>query len=110
MADALTYKIEIFIPPEYVDALLDALVEAGAGRVGLYERCASVTPVRGTWRPLPGATPYDGEIGKIEWADESRVEMNCPRERLPGALAAARRVHPYEQPVINLIALERPPE
>lgn len=108
VVEASFYKIEIFIPPEHTDALLDALAEAGAGRVGLYERCASVTAVRGTWRPLPGSNPYNGEIGRTEWADEVRVEMNCPRERLAAALAAVRRVHPYEEPLINLIELAAP--
>lgn len=105
MAETDLYKIEIFIPAPYVEALLDALAAAGAGRVGPYERCASVTAVRGTWRPLPGAQPFQGEIGKTEWADEARVEMNCPRDRLAEAVAAARRAHPYEQPLINLVAL-----
>lgn len=105
MTEPAAYKIEIFIPPEFVEALLDALAEAGAGRLGLYERCAAVTAVRGTWRSLPGSNPYDGEIGKTEWADEARVEMNCPPDRLAAAIAAARRVHPYEEPLINLTAL-----
>ncbi len=98
-------KLEIFIPAEFVPALLDALAEAGAGIVGNYDHCAAVSAVRGHWQPLPGADPYDGEIGVLHSADEMKVETNCPRERILAALAAIRRVHPYEEPVINVIPL-----
>lgn len=105
MLDVPTYKLEIFIPEDFVQPLLDALAGAGAGVVGNYDHCSSLIPVRGTWRPLPGADPYDGEIGKLSTASEVKVEVNCPRESVRAALQAARRVHPYEEPVINVIPL-----
>lgn len=98
-------KLEIFIPEAFVAPLLDALAGVGVGVIGNYDHCASLSPVRGQWRPLPGADPYDGQVGVLQSADEIKVEMNCPRERVPAALAAIRRVHPYEQPVINVIPL-----
>ena len=103
--DAKNYKLEIFIPPEFVDSLLDALADVGAGIIGNYERCASIYPVSGTWRPAAGANPYQGQVGKIETASEMKVEMNCPPARLNAALAAVRQIHPYEEPLINIIPL-----
>ncbi len=98
-------KLEIFIPETFVPPLLDALAEVGVGMIGHYDHCASLTRVRGQWRPLPGADPFDGQVGVLQTADEIKVEMNCARERIPAALDAIRRVHPYEQPVINVIPL-----
>jgi hypothetical protein len=105
MNEPTRVKLEIFIPPEFVDPLLETLTETGAGRIGNYDHCCSLSPVTGTWRPLPGANPYNGEIGKICTDSEMRVEMNCSIAVLPAALAAIRRIHPYEEPVVNIIPL-----
>ena len=99
------FKLEIFLPSTHVDVLRAALAEAGAGRVGDYDQCCSVMNVRGYWRPLEGASPYQGRVGQIEEGEECKVEVNCPRERLKDVLVAVRRVHPYEEPVINVIPL-----
>jgi hypothetical protein len=105
MPDFQVAKIEIFIPKDHIDLLLDALSEVGAGEIGNYDHCSSISSVRGTWRPLPGASPYDGEVGHLSSATEAKVEVNCRRERIPAALQAIRRIHPYEEPVINVIPL-----
>ena len=98
-------KLEIFTPPEALPALQAALAEAGAGQIGNYDHCLSISRVQGTWRPLPGSTPYSGEIGRIQQAEELKLEVNCPVDLVPKALKAIRRVHPYEEPVINVIPL-----
>ncbi len=105
MHDFKAVKLEIFIPEEYVDALREALAGAGAGVIGNYDHCATLIHVRGYWRPLPGAAPYNGEMGRVSSAAEAKLEVRCPRERVNAALAAIRQVHPYEEPVINIIPL-----
>jgi len=105
MPDFVEVKLEIFIPTAYVDALRDALGQAGAGRIGNYDHCCAVMPVTGYWRPLPGAQPHQGQIGQPEQGDECKVEVRCPRTAVSRALQAIRRVHPYEEPVINIIPL-----
>lgn len=99
------YKIEIFIPETHVEALLSALAEVGVGVIGNYDHCASLTTVQCTWRPLEGANPYDGEIGEVSRATEIKVEVNSRGDRVREALRVIKRVHPYEEPVINVIAL-----
>jgi hypothetical protein len=98
-------KIEVFVPASHLDAVLDALHAAGAGHAGAYDRCASFHPVRGRWRPLDAADPYDGVIGEQSEADELKIEVRCEGELAADAVRAAREVHPYEEPVINVIAL-----
>ncbi|BCY17510.1 MAG: cytochrome C biogenesis protein [Chloroflexi bacterium] len=98
-------KLEIFIPETHVDALRESLAEAGAGVIGNYDHCCSVMPVKGYWRPLDGADPYDGTVGEVSEGHEYKVEVNCPREILAAVIKSIRAVHPYEEPLINIIPL-----
>lgn len=98
-------KIEVFIPESHLDALRAELGAIGVGRIGNYDYCVSVLEVRGYWRPLAGATPYAGTVGAISAGVECKVELNCRRALVNAALAIIRRIHPYEEPLINLIPL-----
>jgi hypothetical protein len=99
-------KIETFIPEEYVSSLREALNKIGALTVdGIYDYCMSVSKVKGSWRPLEGANPYNGEIGEICEAEEMKVEFTCRKEILKAAVETIKLVHPYEKPVINAVPL-----
>ena len=67
---------------------------------------ASLT-VTGCWRPLEGSHPYLGTLGQLRTEPELKVEVACPTGRVEAVLAAVKRVHPYEEPVINVIPLYR---
>jgi hypothetical protein len=102
---AYDYKIEVFIPESHTAPLMQALSAAGVGRIGNYDYCFAITEVQGHWRPLEGASPFEGEIGVISRAPEHKLELSCPSDQVRAALVAIQRVHPYEQPVVNVIAL-----
>lgn len=99
------FKIEIFIPAENVDELLETLAACRAGEIGNYDHCTSITQVQGTWRPLEGAKPAVGEVGKLFTGSECKVEVNCREQYLLEAIQAVRGMHPYEEPVINVLPL-----
>ena len=61
----------------------------------------------GCWRPLEGTTPYIGEEGEFCSEPELKVEVTCRTERVEETLTAVKAVHPYEEPVINVIPLYR---
>jgi hypothetical protein len=105
MSSDYDYKLEIFIPEEFVTTLRDELAKAGAGRIGQYDHCMAYSLVRGYWRPLEGSHPYGGEIGKISEGTEAKVEINCRAELVGPALEVIRRVHPYDEPLINIVPL-----
>ena len=63
--------------------------------------------VIGTWRPLPGTDPFIGEEGMISEEEELKVEVTVKGNRLDETLEAIKAVHPYEEPVINVIELYR---
>lgn len=99
------FKLEIYIPETHFSALQKALQAAEAGHIGNYDSCLSYSRVKGTWRPLEGARPYIGEEGTISEAAEIKVEVNVCKDKLTAALQAIRDIHPYEEPVINVIPL-----
>lgn len=100
-------KLEIFIPEDSLPALEQALFQADAGHIGGYDCCLSYGPVTGCWRPLSCAKPYKGSVGEISREPELKVEVTCLTERVDDIIAAVKRVHPYEEPVINAIPLYR---
>ena len=100
-----TVKLEIFIPSTHFAALQDALRAVGAGVVGNYDSVLSYSTVRGTWRPLAGSNPYDGEIGVLCEGEEYKVETRCDAEKLTETISAIKAVHPYDEPMIYAIPL-----
>jgi hypothetical protein len=98
-------KLEIFVPQEYALKIRDQLATIGVGRLGEYDHCVAINQVQGYFRPLPGANPFDGEIGRIQETMEAKVEVNCKRELVNEAIQIIRRVHPYEEPLVNIIPL-----
>jgi dinuclear metal center YbgI/SA1388 family protein len=98
-------KLVVFVPVEDTDRVLDAVAAAGAGAIGDYERCAWSTPGTGTFRPLPGAAPAIGQVGRVERVEEARLELVLPRARRAAVLAALRTAHPYEEPAHDVLEL-----
>ena len=103
-------KLEIYIPESHFFMLQSALQLVGAGHIGNYDSCLSYSRVKGTWRPLRGASPYNGTEGTVSEAEELKVEVNVSSDKLTSTLRAIRTVHPYEEPVINVIPLCAPGE
>ena len=101
------FKLEIFIPESHFTELRKALQKADAGHIGNYDCCLSYSKVTGTWRPLPGTDPFIGKENEISEEEELKVEVTIRGEKLDETLKAVKAVHPYEEPVINVIELYR---
>ena len=100
-------KLEIFLPESHLPVLRQALQDADAGHIGNYDCCLSYSRVTGCWRPLSGTHPYLGKPNAVSEEPELKVEVTCLREKVDETLAAIKAVHPYEEPVINVIPLYR---
>ena len=98
-------KLEIFIPETHLAQLRNALRSVDAGHLGNYDSCLAYSRVTGSWRPLVGASPYEGTIGELCEAEELKVELRVEADRLDETLSAVRTVHPYETPEIFVIPL-----
>jgi hypothetical protein len=100
-----TYKIVVFVPEADGERVRAAIGEAGAGRIGNYDHCSFTTKVIGRFRPMAGAMPAIGAVGRFEAVAEERIETLCAEDRLKDVLAAIRRAHPYEEPAIDIYPL-----
>ena len=98
-------KLEIFIPETHFTVLQKALQNVDAGHIGNYDSCLSVSKVKGFWRPLDGAKPFIGNKNEISCETELKVEVTIKRVNLQKTLKAIKAVHPYEEPVNNVLAL-----
>ena len=107
MMDFAYCKLEIFIPESHLAALQKALQAVDAGHIGKYDGCLSYSRVTGCWRPLEGTNPYIGRENEISEEPEIKVEVTCRTERVDQTVHAVKAVHPYEEPVINVIPLYR---
>ena len=82
-------KLVVFVPPESLDAVRDALFAAGAGRIGDYERCSWYTEGTGTFFGGEGTDPTIGERGREERVPELRLETVYPADREDGGRPGA---------------------
>jgi hypothetical protein len=98
-------KLVVFVPEEALDAVRHAVFEAGAGRIGDYERCSWYTAGTGTFLGGEGTDPASGESGREERVPELRLETVFPAERQGEVVAALRTAHPYEEPAYDIYDL-----
>jgi hypothetical protein len=98
-------KLVVFVPREALDTVRDALFEAGAGRIGNYERCSWYTQGTGTFLAGEGSSPALGEVGREQRIAELRLETVFPADRQEEVVEALRRAHPYEEPAFDVYPL-----
>jgi hypothetical protein len=98
-------KLVWFVPADSLEATRDAVFEAGAGRIGDYERCSWYTAGTGTFFAGESTEPALGERGREEHVPELRVETVVPGEALADVVAALREAHPYEEPAYDAYPL-----
>jgi hypothetical protein len=98
-------KLVVFVPREALDDVRMALFEAGAGRIGDYERCSWYAEGTGTFLGGAESSPSVGSKGREQRVAELRLETVFPEERQDEVVDALRRVHPYEEPAFDIYPL-----
>ena len=100
-------RVQIFVtvPIDNVENVRKAVCEAGAGIIGEYSYCTSSTRVSGTFIPSENANPYIGELNKLEYVDEEKLEFVCDVDKVKKVIEQLRVNHPYEEPAIDIIPL-----
>ncbi len=89
-------SLVVYIPDSHVEEVKAAMLEAGGGCIGNYDSCCWQTIGQGQLRPLKGANPALGSMGKLEVVDEWKVEMMVDPSRIQAVLTAMKKAHPYE--------------
>ena len=99
-------KLVVFVPQDHLEQVRLAICNAGAGKIGNYDQCAFMTSGIGTYRPLKGAKPFKGEVGKVERAGEARLEVTVEEKDLKTVIKAMKKAHPYEEVAYDVYKLE----
>lgn len=99
-------KVVVFVPTDYVDAVANAMFAAGAGHIGDYDSCSYRMQGTGSFRALDAAQPFVGNIGEVHCEPETRIEVIARRSNVDRIVSAMLKVHPYEEPAFDIIALD----
>lgn len=99
-------KIVTFVPKAQAEAVKQSMWSAGAGKIGNYDCCSYTMTGNGTFRATEGANPFVGKVGEHHTEPEERIEVIVPVWRKTAVLRAMLKVHPYEEPAFDVIALE----
>lgn len=99
-------KICVTVPRDYTEKVREAICNAGAGTTfGNYSDCSNITKTIGTFKPINNANPFIGEINKLEFVEEDKLEVICNINKAKNVIKVLREVHPYEEPAIDIIPL-----
>ncbi len=97
-------KLAVFVPKGFESRVMEALFRF-SGVMGNYRDCSFRVDGSGTFLPLEGAKPFQGEIGIRECAQEARIEVLLRSADLGKATEALKAAHPYEEPAYDLYPL-----
>ena len=106
--DVAMDKLTVYVPADAAESVRRAVTDAGAGAIGDYDSCTFTSPGEGRFRPLMGAQPAIGSVGRLELVDEVRIEVVLPRARRTAVVGALLTAHPYEEPAHDLVELADP--
>lgn len=99
------YKVAVSVPTEHLDRLMDAIDGVMGPLYPGYRRCFSMTDTVGTWVPEEGSDPFIGDVGKVATVKETRIEFAVRDEDLERVLRTIDRMHPYEEPAVDVIPM-----
>ncbi|MDQ6421100.1 Nif3-like dinuclear metal center hexameric protein [Paenibacillus sp. LHD-117] len=100
------YKLAVYVPESHHEAVLEAILRTGAGHIGNYSHCSFNTKGTGTFMPGEGANPFKGAQGRLERADEVRIETVVPYSLERKTVAAMLKAHPYEEVAYDLYPMD----
>lgn len=102
----LLYKLVVYVPEDHIDAVRQAISDAGAGAIGRYSHCTFTAKGTGTFLPGTQTHPYIGTPGTLEKVREGRLETIVPEHLLDGVLREMLAAHPYEEVAYDVFPMK----
>lgn len=99
-------KLVTFVPTSYADKVRNAICNAGAGQIGNYDHCTYNLEGKGSFRAGEKANPFIGELGKIHFENEIRIETIFPKAKQAEVVSAMLSSHPYEEVAYDIYPLD----
>jgi hypothetical protein len=92
----------IIVPETHADQIREAMGRAGAGKTEHYSYGSFSMKGVSRFKPDKGAKPFIGQEGILETVSEERIETICSVDILEEVIEEIKRVHPYEETVIDI--------
>jgi dinuclear metal center YbgI/SA1388 family protein len=99
-------KLVTFCPHEFAEKVRMSLFNEGAGHIGNYDCCSYNIHGQGTFRASDHAKPFVGEVNKLHFEDETRIEVIFPSFLEKEIIGALLDNHPYEEVAYDIYPLK----
>ena len=102
----ITYKIDVYIPEDYVDLLIKKLGEGKIITIGNYDYCYTTSKVKGHFMPNDLANNFSGEKIIINEVDEIKLEFRTTEDNIKKCIQIIEDIHPYEECVYDIFEIK----
>ena len=102
----LLMKLVAYVPEAEKEHVLQALFKVGAGEIGNYSACAFRSEGLGSFLPNESANPHIGQVNKLEYVNESKIETVFPAHLKHHIVRALKEAHPYEEVAFDIFELQ----
>ena len=99
-------KLVVFVPATHINQIADAIHNHGGGIIGEYSHCSFRTTGFGTFMGSLSSNPAIGKKGKLEKAEEIKLEIIVDSFRLSEVISAMKHAHPYEEVAYDFYPLK----
>jgi dinuclear metal center YbgI/SA1388 family protein len=99
-------KLVTYVPLAHAEEVRTALFKAGAGKIGGYDSCSFNVDGKGSFRASEGTKPFTGEIGKLHFENETRIETIFPAILKSRIIKALLTAHPYEEVAYDIFPVD----
>lgn len=101
-------KIVVYVPSSHADKIREILNSFSGSKIEKYDYCSFSLKGIGRFRPLKGSKPFIGKQDKIEEVEEERIETIALQKDAKKLIAVIKKIHPYEEPAIDVYPLIYP--
>lgn len=100
------YKIVVFVPISHFKKVRRAILDVGAGCAGNYSHSSFSVKGQGSFKPLSGSDPFEGEKNEFTEVQEYRLETIVSEDKLTLVKEKIFSVHPYEEIALDVYSLK----
>ncbi len=98
-------KVIFYVPEEHKDTVLKALFDSPAGNIENYTCCTFRSHGIGTFKPVDGATPFEGRIDDLSSVNEVKIETVVAVNDVDVVVNKVKKHHPYESMAYDVFPL-----
>ena len=100
------YKLVVFVPISHFEQVRKEILDQGAGHIGNYSHASFSVKGQGSFKPLAGSDPYQGQKQEFTEVQEYRLETIVAGSELAKIKEKLLAVHPYEEVALDVYPLE----